>query len=216
MRSYLIPTVVAVCSLARVAAAEDTWSKTVVITPASSSSIRFEELTGYRVTVTIDGKESSEDLPAVFAAPPRDGFYPATLTAPNGAKWATKVEVKRYQQTTVHVKHVAGAAPREKPAAEPVRTFIGTAVNKISTCGKKLAGKVEFVDASGRIGATVEMKSGALGQASLPGGTYDVRAYVWDSDQWTYQTTTRTQITADNWQATLICGKGPLEIRFGK
>lgn len=214
--SLLIPSIVAVCGLAGVASAEDTWSKTVAFTPSQAPSIRIPEgaIDGYRVTISIDGKESTDTAPAVFPAPPKDGFYTATFVAPSGATWTTKVEVKRYQATEVRVRHLAAEAPKDKPAAAPVRTFIGSAVNKISTCGKKLAGRVEFIDANGRVGGTVDVKSGGLGQASLPGGTYDVRAYIWDVDAWTYQTTTRIQILADNWRATLMCGKGPLEIRF--
>lgn len=41
------------------------------------------------------------------------------------------------------------------------------------------------------------------------------RAYIWESDQWTYQTTQKVNISGDNWKAGLGCpNKGPFAITF--
>ena len=205
-------------ALTRVAAADDRWSETVTFERADSTAIRISEPEGYQVSVTIAGNISSDTAPAVFRVPNVDGFYPVTFVAPSGTKWTKKLEVRRFQITGVRVKHVAEARPAPPPAgAAAVRSYVGSVFNKVATCGKKLAARVDFIDADGQTGATLQVGVGAMNQATLPGGTYDVRAYVWDAGakDWTYQVTSRTQIGADNWAATLICGKGPLEVRFG-
>lgn len=217
--SSVVVGLVALVVLARPAAAEDTWSKTVAFSRSDASAIKVVEPEGYRVTVTAPDGVLSDTAPAVFKLPPGDAFYLVTLTAPGGAQWSNKIEVKKYQTTELRVKHVAaGPAPAPGPAPAAARTYIGSVRNKVATCGKKLAARVEFINAAGAVVKNLEIKVGAMDQASLPGGTYDVRAYVWDAgaNDWTYQTTQKAQIDADNWSATLACGKGALEIQLGK
>jgi len=197
--------------------AEDKWSETVTFSRSDQSTMKIVEPEGYKVSVTIDGNNVTDTVPAAIKMPQTDGFYMVTLTAPNGAQWAKKIEVKRYQVTELRVSHAAGDKPAAAPAAQ-ARKFIGNVRNKVATCGKKLAARVDFIDASGAGVASIQVKSAAFEQTTLQPGSYDIRAYVWDqgANDWTYQTTGKAQISADGWSTTLECGKGPLEIHFAQ
>lgn len=219
-RSPLCVAAIAVLTLllTRAAAAEDRWSETVTFQRSDASAIRIAEPEGYQVTVTIAGNVSTDTSPALFKAPAADAFYQVTLVAPSGAKWTKKIEVRKFQITDLRVKHVVEERPAAAPpAAAPARSYVGNVLNKIATCGKKFAARVDFIDAGGQTTAAIQVGAGALNQATVPGGTYDVRAYIWEArlKDWTYQVTTRAQIDRDNWSATLICGTGSLELRFG-
>lgn len=208
---------IAIC-IPAVAVAEDQWSvETRTFTRSDQSSIRVTQPDGYQVSIVVNGRTSAETVPTILAVPTADGYYSVTFTAPNGAKWTHKVEVRKFQTTDLRVKHVVveKTAPAQ-PAAPAVRSFIGSIHNKVATCGKKLAARVELLDASGAVTASIVIKSGSFEQATIASGTYDFRAYVADGSQWTYQTTGRAVVDQDNWQATLICGAGPLEVRFGR
>ncbi len=210
----LLAAISLVAMVASPARAEDKWSDTKAFVRSDATSLKILEPEGYRVSVVVDKKVVSDTLPAIVRLPD-EGFYQVTITAPSGAAWSQKVEARRYQITELRVKHTVSEAPAT-PAAAPQRKYIGTMVNRVSTCGKKLAAKVELVDGAG-VTAAFQIKTNSLEQGSVVGGTYDVRAYVWDAgaNDWTYQTTTSALFNRDNWKITLLCGTGKLEIKLG-
>ena len=196
--------------------AEDKWSETVTFSRSEQTTMKIVEPEGYKISVAIDGNNVTDTVPAAVKMPQNDGFYMVTLTAPSGAQWSKKIEVKLHQVTELRVKHAAG--DKATAPANQVRKFIGNVRNKVASCGKKLAARADFIDANGAGVASIQVKSGAFEQTTLQPGSYDIRAYVWDqgANDWTYQTTGKAQISADGWSTTLECGKGPLEIHFAQ
>lgn len=210
-------TALSVCALARSAAADDHWSESTAFTRSDQTAIRVVEPEGYKVTITMDGSSQTDAAPVVFRVPATDAYYALTFVAPNGATWTHKFEAHRYQTTEVHVKHLVDAPVAAKPVATaPVRLYIGSVKSKIKTCNVKAQVRVEFVTPAGVSAVALELASGALGQTSLPGGTYDVRVFVMDKNAWTYQSTSKIQINGDGWLGTAMCDKAGLEVKFGE
>lgn len=209
-------TVLSLCAIGGPAAADDHWSENTSVSRSDQSSIRVVEPRGYKVTLTMDGSTKTDTVPVVFVVPPTDAFYALTFVAPNGATWTHKFEAHAYKMTDVRVEHVVDAPTAAPPAAAaPVRLYIGSVRSKIKTCRVKTQVRVEFVTPAGVSAAAMELSSGGLDQASLPAGTYDVRVFVLDKSAWTYQSTSKVQITGDGWVGTALCDKAGLEVRFG-
>ncbi|HEY4176344.1 MAG TPA: hypothetical protein VGM90_05915 [Kofleriaceae bacterium] len=213
--------ILAFCSIAAVAAlstsafADDKWEDSQSFERSDASFIRVIGPDGYALGITVDGQVRNDTVPAKINVAP-DNYYNVTVTAPSGAKWTKKVEAKRYTTTVVVLKHTPDAPQAKTAAAAPaVRQYIGSVRNQLKTCGKAYTAKLEFVDAAGGAGPTIQVDSGKMNQAQLPAGTWDARAYIWESDQWTYQTTQKVNIAADNWKAGLGCpNNGPFAITF--
>lgn len=215
-KTICVASLLALVTLVAPAAAEDKWVERVTTSRSDETSIKVIEPDGYKATVTVGSEVFTDTVPAKFRLPSTDNFYLVTVTAPSGKKWEKKLEAKRFQTTEVRISHTV-ETQETKPTTAPktqVRSFIGTATNKIATCGKSMMSKFEFIDGAGELRATLEVKPGKFGQVSLPQGSYDVRAYTTGGSVWTYQTTARAEVGADNWNAVLMCDKTKVLVQF--
>lgn len=210
--SSLSVAVLTICAFAAVAAA-DQWSENTSVTRSDRPELNVTQPENYQVTITINGKSTTDTVPALFKNL-EAGYYALTFVAPNGAKWTHKFEAKKYQTTNIVVKHVVDApADKAAPAVAKERLYIGSVRSQIKSCNSKAEVRIEFISGTDTA-ASLQLKSGNMNQASVPAGIYDVRAFVWDKDQWTYQSTTKIQINGDNWKGTAMCDKAGLEVRF--
>jgi hypothetical protein len=192
---------------AQSAYAEDTWTKTVTFTRSDASAIKVTEPEGYRASITVGDATSGDILPTAFLnIPNAEAFYTVTFTAPGGATWKTKVETKKFFVTELRAKHVA-AAPTAAPTSK--QKFFGKlrpSKQKESVCGyQKDYTKVEFVDSSGSVAASVNFKGKVL-SFDIPAGEYQIRTFRVDPGaEPLYRNTRKGTVTADGWQAAVFC-----------
>ena len=199
----------AVSGLSAIAHADDSWTETVSFSRSDASSLRITEPDGYAVSVSVDGQPVNDTVPANIRPPAGDSYYAVTLTAPSGAKWTKKIEVRSYQITDLKVKHTAAtAAAPARPAVG--HTYVGSMFNLTKQCRSPATVKLEFIAADGTTGATVQADAAFIGQGTLPAGTWDARAWLWDgTSQWVYQKTASVTVSSDNWKAVVGCPKDP-------
>ncbi len=189
---------IAICIVAPSTARADDWSQTSEFTNAASSSIRVVEPEGY--TVTIDNR--TDTIPAVFNVPNAANYFTMTVKSPDGAAWSKKIEVKEYRQTVVRVKHVKAApdAPKDAPQKPKAMSYVGTVHNQTNNCKADLQMtiRVDFL-AGPDVVKSVELKSGAKTNIELVEGTYSVRRYRLEGDQWAFDNTDSWTVKKDGW-----------------
>ncbi len=211
---FAVPVIVAMYSQA--ASAEEKWSETVALTRADSAELHISEPTGYTISVKIGNDVKTDTVPAVFGVANGvanvNAFYPVTFTAPTGATWTKKFQVKKYSSTDIKVSHstvVVAAAVTAKNVAVAKR--IGTVYNKTGKCSLSGTVKLEFSHAEhGIVTSQVDLKKWQ--QLDIKAGTYSVRAFFWMNNDWVYQITRDIKIERDGWELTSSCGKGGFDL----
>ena len=199
------------------ALAGDPWKQKTAFARSGSTGIKILEPSGFKVAVTINGDVKADTIPARFALPEDDGFYTVTVTAPSGEAWTQKVEARRFQTTELTLSYEAAAAPA---AAGGGRTYVGSAVNRVTDCGHRFstyAARFDFMTDAKDPVASVQVQPGAMAQANVPRGSYDIRIYVWDggANTWVYQLTGKGEVSKDRWSATMTCAnKGQISLAW--
>lgn len=207
--STLLTTVtLLILSFARVAAAEDSWRESVSFSRADRASLKIVEPEGYKVAVG----SFNDTAPTVVAVDNADGYYAVTLTAPTGATWTKKIEVKRGQTTELRVQHVKANA---STPATPSRSHVGRVRNTFPKCPAKKAGvlattsvRADFVNTAGAVAASIQVDAAAPQKdAEVPAGDYAFRTYIWNPKDktWTFLKTLQVQIGKDGWIADIGC-----------
>ena len=201
----------------RFALAGDGWKEKTSYARSGTTGIKITEPNGFKVAVTINGDVKADTIPARFALPEDDGFYTVTVTAPTGEVWSKKVEAKRFQ--TLELELAFDGAAKAAPSG---RTYVGTAHNRATDCGRGFATyavRFDFMgDEKDPVGS-VQVNPGASAELSLPKGTFDIRLYVWDGSKWSYQLTSKADVSKDRWSATMTCSKanrreGTIDIKW--
>ena len=204
-----VPVIIAMYSQS--AAAEEKWSETVSLTRADSAELNISEPSGYTISIKIGNDVKTDTVPAVFGVANGvanvNAFYPVTFTAPNGATWTKKFQVKKHSSTDIKVSHstvVAPAAAAPKEAAVGKR--MGTVYNKTGKCSIGGTVKLEFSHPEhGTVTSQVDLKKWQ--QLDIKAGTYSVRAFFWMNNAWVYQVTRDIKIERDGWELTSSCVK---------
>jgi len=206
----LATTSAAICLATQVAQAEDKWADTVSYSRTDGAQLSITEPDGYQISVKGGSVDKTDTAPTIIAVPNANAFYSVTFTAPNGASWTKKFEVKKYSSTDIKVRHSAGAAAQNDSKPSGAK-HIGTIYNHTGNCTQKINIKLEFIGADNQVLAS-EVALGKYAQIELPAGSYSVRAYAWMNNAWTYHVTRSTNITADGWELSAKCTKTGFDI----
>jgi hypothetical protein len=180
----------------------DTWTQTAELVASDRAAIRVLEPEGY--TFTVNGR--TDTSPAVFALPNTDQYILVEATAPNGAHWQQKVEVRAYTQTVLRVRHVVDRPKDERPQSA---TFVGVLYNTTHLCRKetdRIAWRFD-VTADGRTLTSNVLEPRSRADLSLPAGTYAVRRYTQRAGQWEFAATQSLTVTKDGWVYGIGCDK---------
>jgi hypothetical protein len=190
--------------------AEAEFTQTVSHAYAAKSSLKVTEPAGFKIAITLDGKNQEDTIPHVFALPDQDAYVPVTITAPDGKNWSGKIEVKSHQQTQLAFKYTAAPAAAPEAKAKAARKFIGHLNNNSNVCHEKLRIPVKY-DLLDETGATVSetvLTSGQEKQLDLPAGNYEVRVFFAENNAWRLnQTFKDLQINADKWGFSIGCAR---------
>jgi len=196
MTRTLLPTI---CILAAASTAHaDTWTPTVELVPADVATVRVLEPDGYRFT--IDGR--SDTAPAVFTVANRDQYVVVEATAPDGATWKQKIEVRSYNQTVLRLRHErpAPAAEPKQPSA-PAATYVGVLFNTTHLCRKTTERvSVRFDIVSGnQVLTSNALEPRSRADVSVPAGEYTVRKYVARNKEWEFAGSQTLSVSKDGW-----------------
>lgn len=202
---------VVVVALSSTAIAGPSWTKQVSYRAAQQTTIKVLEPEGFAFSVeTSDGAVKTGTAPDIVPLPSSDGYVKVTLTAPDGAVWTNKVEVRARNQTELVVGYKA------EPAAQPsekARKFMARLTNGGKGCGKTSPYRtqiyVDFLRSSdGTSVAKPAAQDGELVSFELPAGKYDARVYV-NNGEWTYITSVSLEAPAkDGWIVGYGCANG--------
>lgn len=185
-------------------ASADTWNQSAEFKHSNAASIRVIEPDGYRVS--IGGRLDS--VPAVFAQANADAYVVMSVTAPSGASWETKVEVRPHTQTVVRVRHVADA-PAAPAQSAKVASYVGIVFNTSHLCktpGDRTDVRLEFILGADVVKAIDVAKQSRL-DVELPGGEYRVRHYKRGKSGWELHGSGKRSIAKDGWNYEFGCAQ---------
>jgi hypothetical protein len=189
--------------------ADAEFTQTVSHSYAAKASLKVTEPAGFKVAITLDGKNQEDTVPHVFALPDQDAYVPVTITAPDGKSWSGKIEVKAHQQTQLAFKYSAAPAPAEAKA-KAARKFIGHLNNNSHVCAERARIPVKY-DLLDETGATVNetvLTAGQEKQVELPAGNYEVRVFFAENNAWRLnQTFKDLQVNSDKWGFAIGCAR---------
>lgn len=173
--------VVAVLFAVSSAHADDAWSHKTEFKWSKTTGIRIVEPEGFKVSIG----EQKDSVPAVFKLANEDKYHVVEVTAPDGATWSKKIEVKAGKQTVLRVSYAKKAAAPKK-AGKKARKYMGKVTNGNHKCAAKnrFHMKFEFLLDGEKI-KDIVLKSGRFEpNFELPEGNYDIRYYKRQSKRW--------------------------------
>ncbi|HTM22302.1 MAG TPA: hypothetical protein VL172_17400 [Kofleriaceae bacterium] len=187
-------------------AASAGWTHEVSFSRSEATSIKVVEPDGFKVSIVIGGEVKSDSVPAVFTLPDQDGYYEVAVTAPDGATWSRKIEVRVRQQTSLAVRYVADAATPAPPAGH---NYIGRLRNTTHRCQAPVEVRWDFLLDGKPVVSRVVPPGKQANNVEVVAGSYDVRVFGRGAaDQpFKYLQTDRVEVKADGWQVEFGCAE---------
>ena len=155
---------------------------------------------GYRFTV--DGR--SDTAPAVFPVSNRDQYILVEATAPSGAHWQQKIEVRAYTQTVLRLRHAADTPP---PTATPAARFVGVLYNTTHRCSKaadRVSIRLDITTGTQTLTTNV-LEPRSRADVTLAAGSYTVRRYNQRNGAWEYGGSQPLTVAKDGWTFGIEC-----------
>lgn len=194
------------------------WKEDIGFTRSDRTTLKLLEPRGFAVAVQTPRGLVNDTIPAVIELPSADAFVAVTVTAPTGASWSQKVEVKRLMSTEVRLAQAARG-----PAPVAARSRVGRVLNTFAACGpevgvmRQTSVRADFVGVTGAVAVSVQADAATpRQQPEVPEGEYDVRAYIWNPKDrtWTFAKTVHTTIARDGFEVAIGCNGGePVVVR---
>lgn len=197
--------IAAIAMVAFTANAQAGWRYDVSHVRKGHTQIRV--LSHGRGTVHVQSRGRSDTAPMVIRLPNRDDYVKVTIRAGGRLVVSRKFEVRRYQETVIHVRHTRRVhRHRHRRAA----SYIGRVINTSQWCKRSDHGtyRFDFLRNNRRMQSVIVNQARIQNNVTLYAGSYRVRVFQKSGKAgFIFRKTGSLNVTKDGWQYSYGCAK---------